>query len=279
MRNLLVSFRKIMTSRGFWLCAGMTVLLLFSAEVYTDYDTQNRYSVFRALTDLSGEKMTSHFELCNIMVTQNARGGWFTMFAPIIAAFCFVPLMCSEREENAVRFQIFRTTKFKYSVTEFLSGAIAGGLAMTLGYLVFSGGAMLLFPGISEMTVDQLGMLKDVPFDFPKLALEVFLYGGFWSIPAMFCTSILRNKYLVMCIPFFVKYAITQVCQKILRNAFSLDSIDEKKIKFANIINPDGILWVSDSTRLNVILVFGISAAVFFTAFVIIMQKRGDQGA
>lgn len=279
MRNLFVSFRKIMTSRGFWLCVGMTVLLLFSAEVYTDYDTQNRYSVFFALTDLSGEEMTAHYELCNIMVTQNARGGWFTMFAPIIAAFCFVPLMCSEREGNAVRFQIFRTTKLKYSVTEFLSGVIAGGLAITLGYLVFSGGAMLLFPDVSEMAVSEMGMLKNVLFDFPKLTLEVFLYGGFWSTPAMFCTSILRNKYLVMCIPFFAKYAIAQVCQKILLNALSFDSIDEKKLKFANIIDPDGILWVSDSTRFNVILVFGVSAVVFFTAFIIIMRKRGDQGA
>ena len=161
-------------------------------------------TVFRALTDFSREELSANYELCNIMVVRNARNGWFTLFAPIITAFCFVPLMCAERDENAVRFQIFRTTKLKYSVTEFLSGVISGGLAITLGYVIFSGTVTLLFPNVSEMT-DY----------FPSAVLEMWLYGTFWSIPSMLCTSILRNKYLVMCIPFFVKYGLTQIYQKI----------------------------------------------------------------
>lgn len=172
-------------------------------------------TVFRALTDFSREELSANYELCNIMVVRNARNGWFTLFAPIITAFCFVPLMCAERDENAVRFQIFRTTKLKYSVTEFLSGVISGGLAITLGYVIFSGTVTLLFPNVSEMTDYAVQMLENAEFDFPSAVLEMWLYGTFWSIPSMLCTSILRNKYLVMCIPFFVKYGLTQIYQKI----------------------------------------------------------------
>lgn len=280
MRELFVSFRKIFTSRGFWLCVGMTVLLLFAAEVYTDYFTQDRYSVFRALTSLSREELCAEMDLCNIVVIRNARLGWFALFAPIITAFCFVPTMCAEREENAVRFQIFRSTKLKYSVTEFLSGVIAGGTAVTLGYVVFSGAAVVLFPGISEMTGYGAELIGNVTEVFPKMALEMFLFGAFYSVPAMFLTSVLRNKYLIMCIPFFAKYALAQSVQKLSQNAAAdFENIDEGMLKFANTINPDGLLWITSLHSLGAALLFGITAAVFFGAFLIITRKRGDCGA
>ncbi|MGN0670890.1 MAG: hypothetical protein ACI4JZ_10110, partial [Oscillospiraceae bacterium] len=200
MRSFFVSLRKNVTSLGFWLCVGMTVLLLFAAEVYFDFGTQTRYSVFRALTNLSREELANHFELCSTTVIQNARGGWFTLFAPIIAAFCFVPTMCAEREQNAVRFQVFRTTKLNFHITQFLSGVISGGLAMALGYIIFAAAAFALFPSVSEMKSAE--MLQDVNFNLFELTLGVWLFGAFWSIPAMFLTSVLRNKYLILCIPF-----------------------------------------------------------------------------
>lgn len=280
MRNLFVSFRKTITSRGFWLCVGMTVLLLFSAEVYTDYETLDRYSVFRALTSLSREELCAEMDLCNIVVIRNARLGWFALFAPIITAFCFVPTMCAEREENAVRFQIFRSTKLKYSVTEFLSGVIAGGAAVTLGYIIFSGAAAVLFPSVSQMTGYSAELIKNVTDDYPNMVLEMFLFGAFQSVPAMFLTSVLRNKYLIMCIPFFAKYALAQSVQKMSQNAVAdFENIDEAMLKLANTINPDGLLWITSLPSLGAALLFGITAAVFFGAFLIITRKRGDCGA
>ncbi len=279
MRNFIVSFRKIITSRGFWLCMIMTTILLFAAEIHIDTETQNRYSSIRALLSFTREELASKYEMCNIMVLKSARGGWFTLFAPIITGFCFVPLMCTEREENAVRFQIFRTSKLKYSVTEFLSGVISGGLAMTLGYLIFSIAAMRLFPDISEMTGMGIEILQSVSFNFPRLVLGMWLYGAFWSMPAMVLTSVMRNKYLVMCIPFFVKYGLTQTYHKIQENAFSSEEVDMKMLEFAGFIYPDGLLWISDSTRLSAALLFGTLSIAFFAAFIIIMQKRGDCGA
>lgn len=280
MRLFFVSFRKIITSRGFWLCVGMTVLLLFAAEVYTDYSTQSRYSVFRALTSFSREELCAHQELCNVMVIQNARGGWFTLFAPIITAFCFVPTMCAEREENAIRFQIFRTSKLKYGISEFLSGMISGGTAVTLGYIIFCGAAAVLFPSVSQITGYEAEFLKDITFGFPKLVLGVWLFGAFRSIPAMFLTSVLRNKYLIMCIPFFAKYALSQTVQKLSQNAYAdFENVDDAMLKFINTVNPDGLLWATYTANQAAALFFGITAAVFFAMFIIITQKRGDCGA
>lgn len=278
MRNFFVSFRKNLTSLGFLLCVGMTVVLLFSAEVYYDYGTQTRYSAFRALTDLSPEERAANSELSSFIVVQNARGSWFTLFAPIIAAFCFVPTMCVEREQNAVRFQVFRTTKLNYHISQFISGVITGGLAMALGYIIFAAAAFALFPSVSEIN-GFADMMPDMEFNLPELTLGVWLFGAFWSIPAMFLTSVLQNKYLILCIPFFVKYGLDQTYQKVFQDAISPEKIDEKLLNFANIINPNGLLWINDSNRLSVSLLFGISAIILFAMFVVIEQKRGDCGA
>lgn len=279
MRNFIVSFRKNAASFGFWLCVAMTVLLLFAAEVYYDFGTQTRYSVFRALTDFTPEERAANYELCSRMVVQNARSGWFSLFAPIIAAFSFVPTICSEREEKAARFQIFRTTKLNFGVSQFFSGVVSGGIAIALGYIIFAAFVMILFPNIGEMSGFSVEILQGTAFNLPLLTLKVFLFGAFWSVPAMFLTSVLNNKYLIMCIPFFLKYGLKQLHQKISQDAFSADNIDRNVIKLANAINPDGILWVYDETRLVTWLVFGISAALMFAAFIIINGKRVDCGA
>ena len=277
MRSFIVTFRKNVTSLGFWLCVGMTILLLFAAEIYFDFGTQTRYSVFRALTDFSRSELANHFELCSITVIQNARGGWFTLFAPIIAAFCFVPTMCAEREQNAVRFQIFRTKKLNFHISQFLSGVISGGFAMALGYIIFAAAAFALFPSVSEMNSAE--MLQGANFNLLELTLGVWLFGAFWSIPAMFLTSVLRNKYIILCIPFFVKYGLNQTYQKVFQDAVSSEKFDKNLLEIANLINPNGLLWITDSTRLSVSLVFGISSILLFCAYLIVEQKRGDCGA
>ena len=97
----------------------------------------------------------------------------------------------------------------------------------------------------------------------------------------MFCTVIMRNKYLIMCIPFFVKYALTQTVQKLILTAASdWENIDPEMVKFANTINPDGLLYVFDSmNKLSIFLLFGLTAAAFLTCFLIIRLNWRDQGA
>lgn len=277
MKIFLLHLREMCTSKGFFICISFTVILLFSAQVYVDPITQNRYSVIRAFFDLSRE-LSEHYELCDIIIIQNARSGWFTLFAPIITALCFVPPMCTQREEKAVRFRIFRTTKMKYYVTQFFTGVISGGTAISIGYIIFASVVAVLFPSISHLSLNEAQLLTDVTFSFPKMLCEMCFYGAFWSVPAMFLTSVMQNKYLIMCIPFFVKYGLTQTYQMLVQNAF-INGFDNEMYNFANLINPDGILWTSAGTRLNVVLLFSAFVAVFFTAFVIILNRRGDCGA
>ena len=281
MRELLVSFRKIMTSCGFWLCVGMTVVLLFTTAIYEDTTTFDRYSVIRALTDLTAEERTLHYELCRTVVMMNVRSSWFTMFVPIITAFCFVPRMCAERDSNAVRFQVFRSSKLKFNAVQFVSGTVAAGTAVLIGYVLFCGAVHLLFPAPSEYGGWNAEMIASYGFSFPKLLLEIGLYGMFWSIPAMFCTSVMRNKYLIMCIPFFAKYGLTQAVQMVQQNAVvDYENVNTGLLNFAITVNPDGLLTIAYRPDFKApALFFGITAAMFAAAYLVIGQNRRDCGA
>lgn len=280
MRNILVTGQKIVTSWGFWFCVIMTALLFIFADAYTDEITKEHFSVIRALTDMKFEERIQHAELCNLTLMYNSRGHWFTLFVPIIAAFCYVPMITAERDERAVRYEISRTSRIGYFAAEFFTGIILGGIAVTIGCLIFGVFVMNAFPPVSEMTEDVEMLLNfEKEQSVLRMAFQVFLYGVYWSIPAMLCTSFLRNKYLIMCIPFFVKYVWTQIYKKIVDNAMNPNKFDIEKIRLAERIDPEGILRIYDGSRLNVILLFGISAAVLFAAYLIIMMKRDDCGA
>lgn len=279
MRTLYVDFKKILTSSGFWLCILMTVLLLFFAEIHTDDTTLNRYSVIRGLTDFSREELAEEFEFCNISVVQNARRGWFMLFAPILGAFCFVPILTTEREENVLRFQIFRASRLKYYIADFFAGVVSAGAATALGYAVFSAIVSPLFPSISEMSDFAKNMLESTELNFPKLLLGMWCFGAFWSAPAMLLTSILRNKYLIMCIPFFLKYGLTQTYQKISQNIYAGEFPETKTLKILSAVNPDGIIWINEFNRVPVITLFAILALILLAIYLIVSMKRSDCGA
>lgn len=278
MRNFFVSIRKTVTSAVFPMCAVMVVVLMFTSDIYYDYGSNAYYSVFRALTDFTREELTAEFEFCSVNVIKNAQGAWFRLFAPIVAGFCFVPTICSEREEKAARFQIFRTNKLNYHISQFLAGVVSGGLAIALGFVIFAAAAAVLFPGADKMSQSAALMIQQAPLNLPLMVLREFLFGAFWSIPAMLLTSIFNNKYIILCIPFFLKYGLTQLSQKLTDNLLNSEQIDIDMMNLVNATNPDGILWVYDGTRLMVWLVFGTLAALMFAAFIIISGKRVDCG-
>ncbi|MGN0682813.1 MAG: hypothetical protein ACI4JY_03965 [Oscillospiraceae bacterium] len=277
MRSLFTHFRKILTSRGFYLCIFLTVLLLFSAEIYTDYRTTDRYSVFRTLTSFSAEeRLALGEEMCSVRVLSSALNGWFTLFTPIAAAFCFIPIICTEREENAVRFQMFRSSKIKYNAAQFLAGIISSGTAVTLGYLIFSAVVMITFPDISQFNETTAEHIKMWSQSFPALLTRVWCFGAFWGIPAMLLSSVIRNKYIVMCLPFFLKYGLSQAYLTVITSAYKGDS-NETLLKITILLCPDGLL--GSSPWYEKAAVFGGLAIIFFTAYMIITAKRGDCGA
>lgn len=288
--NYNVNLRKVLTGYGFYVSVVFTILLLALSSIYStgNYDS---YSAIHVLMEYDRDFMLNDTRLCSYSVVRNSTGGWFSMFIPIISAFAFVPIICDEYDSGSVRFNIFRSSKLRYHISKFIIGSISGGLAVLAGFIVYTFFVYSVFPNISQYSPESQSFFEQsIKNSFPHIfeygyipllllkSLEIFIYGFVSSALAVLFTSFIRNKYLVMCIPFFVKYVVTQTCTK-----FNFDAMVKQNmgvIKLSNIINPDSVLnlYLYNDYR-HIIIIYNIILwAVLFAVYIVISGKRVDCG-
>ena len=288
-RNLPVNMKMVFTNYGFYICAVFTIILCMSAAVYYDPIANERCSVIKCIKDFDHDYMMTDVSFCSYKVIENGSGSWLSMFIPIVSAFAFIPLSCDKAESGAIRNIIFRTSKFSFNLSEFLTACFSGGLAVMSGFILFSVIVCLAFPNISEYSsVMQEQLMMQTEMIYPELAdkgyifliflkyAEMFLYGFISTAPAVMLTSFVRNKYLVMCIPFFFKYAITQTCIKL--SSDTEQSVNMQKI--TNIIAPDSIVNAFYYPEKYAILIYNLFLVILaFTLYTVIYNRRFDSGA
>ncbi len=293
LKNSMVNFRMIFTNYGFYICIAFTAVLCFCTAIYHDPTNNNEYSAIKSLMEFDHEFMLNNTLFCSYSVASKGAGSWMTMFIPIISAFAFIPLVCDRCESKFVRLSVFRSSKLSHRTAEFLTACISGGLAVMLGYLLFIGLVYILFPNINEYSPDLQAMLsEELSYVYPEAlkhghayllamqSFEIFLYGTVSAVPSVMLTCLIRNKYLVMCIPFFLKYAVTQTSVKLSARAFSdWQNPDMKLSEFAAIISPDAILNSFSSPLMwQIILYNGVLVFVAFLFYIIVYGRRLDCG-
>lgn len=285
--------KMIFTHLGFYISTALMVILCFVSGIYRDNKNDNMYSVISSLSEFNYSFMLDNIDFCSIMITLNNSNNWLPMFIPIISSFAFIPLICDEMESGFIRFSVFRSSKLSYQASKFLTACISGGLAVMLGYIIFTIFVYFLFPNINEYTPEMQKMIKDeLNYSYPSffnhgyVALYIikfivfFIYGILASVPSITLTCIIRNKYLVMSIPFFLKYAITQASIRLTSIAFNnFTNPNEGLVKFATVISPDSILDMFSSTIIRQILFYNaFLTLIAFALYMIICMRRLDVG-
>jgi hypothetical protein len=109
--------------------------------------------------------------------------------------------------------------------------------------------------------------------------IEMFFYGAFSALPAFFLTAFMKNKYLIICIPFFAKYALTQTTQKLFMQAMTdFENIDTKLLNFARITDLNAIRSIFSYTTgaWENILFYAILIFLAFAIYIVSMNRRLD---
>lgn len=287
-RIIKTEFYKIVTGYGLYLCVLFTVILCFGTGIHSDMTTNNEYSIMRSLTSFDREYMLSSTDFSSISVALKGAGSWLTMFIPIISSFAFIPLVCDESESKSIRNALFRSSKIKFYLSKFITATLSGGLAIMIGYMLFSGIVFILFPNIREYPPETFEIYqKTLSLSYTSISdygltsallikhVEMFIYGAVAAIPSIMLTAISKNKYIVMCIPFFFKYALTQTCAKLSAQAYSsFDNTNEGLIKFSNTINPDSVLNIFEIANRELIIIYHIVIIVIALTFYLFIQLR-----
>jgi hypothetical protein len=266
-------------------------VLSFTARISDKPDTFPE-NLFEAMFTKNGEELLRSADYCFTNVIVTGGGWWVAMFIPIIAAFPFIPIFSDERDSRFGRNVIFKSGKFGYNTGNFLSSFFGSGLAIVLGYSLFLLVTSFIFPHLSDYPVEMREMIEfmqtgNVAYDkfgvtgliFAEI-LEIFLYSAMWSLPAFLLCSLIRNKYLIMCIPFFIKYSVDGIFDKMLNTLYTdLDNVNIKVVEIVSMFNPNGVMYLfQDLNRLQVVLFMGGFFIASFVLFNVFMNRRLDLG-
>lgn len=272
-------FHKTLLSYGFFAAIIVTFFLCFTASVYIDTSTSRTYSVLEVLFNFDRRFMENNISFNSLSVFKSALNGYSEMFLPILASFPFVFSQSAERMSGNIRFSIFRTKRLKYYFSKFICAALSGGLCVMLGALIFGIFSFIAFPGLEYYHNNTLGLIAPdgVFAEIIKKLLSSFIYGCVSSIPAFFLSSFCRNRYIILCVPFLIRFILDTATNKLLISTRD-DTIYE--IVFPFMCNsPSQIPYLdADFGLYSTIAVIVTFAALMLLGYIIIMERRTDKG-
>ena len=291
-RLIFINLKKSIASYGFSACVLLSVVLFIASPLYHDYNLDSDISILQVYLSSNRSELLNDIQLCSYSILRQGVSAWLKMFIPMITSFSFVSLQCTERSTGSLRFSGIRLPKQKYQTGTFISAMIIGGLILVISFMIFSVCIALAFPDISEYDISVRELyannLSDTyklfnKFGYPYLItlrfIEMFFYGAFSAVPACFMMCLLKNKYLVISIPFFLKYMLLQHISHLRETAYEdIENINEKLISFLKIIDPDLIsrAFSGESETWKNILFYSILILIAFIIYSIIMNRRWD---
>lgn len=268
--------KRIAEEKIFLACVAMVFVLCLLAEVYRDPFTGRGYSAIASLIELDQDLLQGEISFYAGEVAKKGVTGWLAFFAPILAAFPAVALHCDEEQFRMTRFKVVRSSKLKSQLVYCISSFVSGALVMLVGYLLFLLFASSFFrmpSSLSEEELEFYALFTNTPkdscagigfaFGFLRNIARISLWGGLQVMPALALTGISKNKYVVLCIPFFLKYAVQQICMK------------------KQYIHPDALLFPyeygENEIRVMVFWFLGVSIACIM-AYCTLWRRRIDCG-
>lgn len=273
-----IELGKIISNLVFYLCILATVVLLLSGTIYTDCNTGEEYNLVNLIMNKNIE-LINQADLHATDVIVFGVDSYLFMFLPIIVAVPFVMIVCGDRKNSNVRFEIYRVGKNRFLMGKFFASAISGGLAIMSGYIIFSIITYFTLP-------KDTGMLLQLHYEFFKndsafgkwyftsfgvsgmvilKNARMFLLGFFASVPAFGLSRIIKNRYIVISIPFMFFYLFEKFVIK-----------HENELLYNALISNIGNVF--DNRFLSMFTIFGGATLFIIVLCRIYLRRKCDCG-
>ena len=289
--RLVRSFRAVLcmvfTGGGLWLAAGAVfVLLLFAPAAFTS--TGAAVPALQAMICCAlGQDgtQTEYIMPDALQLTSSASSQYLDTFLPVIAAFPAVPLLLDAQKSGYSRFCLLRAGRAPWLCGQLLAGWFAGGAALALGYLAMALPTLMLLPW-QDITPAQLLVSSPFAALAPFLGagavvlarmVDLFLYGSFFSLPALVLVRRLRNNYLALCLPLLVRFLYDTLLTRFYRQALQ-DGAQSAAIQAADWFSANlAAAAAHPALPVWLWLLGGLGAALFFHCF--LAEGEVDIGA
>ena len=252
------------------------VLLCLSATGETDMSGK-QISIFSLI--FQAQQANTDISKSALALWQAGIGGWLVVFAPMLLSMGYILLISEEQRNGQIRFHILRSGNWKYCISKLCSGALAGGIVFLIGYALFGLLMLVRFPSIRTFSAEEQEILlmgSNISVVIIKKLIGVFLYGMFGSVFGIGVAIVFRDKYMLVCLPFMIKYIYQQILAKMAMDAMAAEAYE--RLTWIETFQPENIMNISLGWNwfLTVILMLAIYAVL--TVIFYRCVKRGDWG-
>ena len=254
---------KIVTNYIFLISVMGLAIIILSGTIVTEVGTFKEYNVFQ-LVFMQGEKRKKMIELYCLTYEQifsSGTQGYLWMFVSVFVSAPFVVMMCSAKKNSNIRFELFRVGKTEYVLGKFFASMICGGFVMSLGYGLFSVVIHFILP-----VENALGI-----FEYVKRFTEMFFYGMTSTLLTYLLSGFMRNKYLVLCLPFMINYFVKT---QLSRGKF----MGSKIISVVNPVSPSYLFSAENGLTKWIIIYWTGAFIVGIILYRFALERRCDCG-
>lgn len=272
------------TNISFVMMIIFTTVIYMTNTIYVDSLINKSYNLFQIIGMKNKTENLEAYRVSFESVFLGTGSGYMSMFGTVIAVVPFVMLYSNARKNTNVRFEIVRTGKKEYIIGKFLSAMICGGCIIMLGYILYGMVALIALPGAKEQfEIDEIAgsfmATGSVRFLYGKLgirilyvirSLEMFIYGMTSVMLTLLISAFVRNKYLMLCIPFMLNYFWSGLVDKYISA--------NKFIQYCSPLSPSMLFHLQWNEGRKVLMFWTCFIFVILALSYIVMEKRCDCG-
>ena len=222
----------------YWLAVLSALVLLLCSVIYTEPATGESFTFLSLFynEDMQGHLGYGAISLKGIFLGYNLAN-YLWMFAPIIVG---VPCVLNQRTE---RFVLFRGSKNGYFISKYVSNLVLGGAILVLAQVIF----ILIGMGLVQYlaVIKQMDLVTVPLWDVYMMnhMWDIFCDGVLNAIPGILLAEFIRNKYLILCVPFVWNYLMNMfVLSWIPFELHQMILPKENPIAYAVVLLASGIL-------------------------------------
>ena len=180
--------KRIFQNKMVWLSVLTAILLLMCTVVYRDGLSGKTYTFFSLFYDEEVREAMQGGIISLYELFIGVDEGYLWMFCPILVG---TPSVINSRTGRLV---IFRSSKNGYCFSKLFSALFAGGVILLIAYVGFLAICMAV---AGEFFWDGF---------VAKKLFSTFFWGMCSAIPSVLLLEFVRNKYLILCVPFVLNY-------------------------------------------------------------------------
>lgn len=277
MRRMINLYRenviKMISGASFFAAVIAALIIFATAVVYVEPLGGKEYSILRLLSMKNTKAVLEDGSLNFTGIFLDGSIGYMEIFAPIVASIPYISIMSSERMNSNFRFEIFRVGRKTYSFGNLFAAVTVGGLIMCAAYMVYG---MITYAVLLPGTGNTL-MREDVWIIVKKL-MGMFFYGSVSVIPTVFISAFVRNKYIVLCIPFMLNYFLNMFLSSVKITSITLNPTVLCIYDYMFPMKMQDIMFAKPSGWMTGLLMYAVNGALSGMLYDYWLKKSMEKG-